>query len=174
MNKKMITNERGFTLVEMVVVIAILSLVIVMLTSLLIVPSKIASAIKFEGNGRNTSSLINSHISQSIRKNGTSNAVSLVDEQGFKNVLKITCADKTTGESLYYFFKDEMLYFQVGSKFEPNNLEDSMIIGEQVKKISFTLARNNKELRISIDAYQDIKDSSNLENNKTIIALKTN
>lgn len=171
-----IDNEKGLTLVELIVVIAVLSVVTVMMTSLLLIPTKIANTLKFEGTGENTATLINSHVTQSLRKNGHKDCVSLIDEAGYKNVLKIDRIIKTDGDFLFYFYdaSKTAFYFQTGDKFEPDNIEESMLISDQVKNVMFVLSADKKELRISIDAYADIDDDTNLTNTKFVVALKAN
>lgn len=176
MRKYIINNQRGFTLIEMIVVLAVLAVFITMMTSLLIVPVKIANSLQYENTGRSASTLLNAHLTQSIRKNGVEGALSIVDEEGFTNVLRIQRQNTSDGAYLYYFYNpaDETIYFQTGNQFTPANLDNSMIIARQVKSLSFALGSLNKELKISIDAYQDKDDMQNIDNTKTSIALKAN
>lgn len=167
-----IKNEKGFTLMEMILVLAILIVFLAAMTSLLLTTTKLTTEITQDNNSKSVHTLVLSHIEQSVQEHEVKGAIQIIHSSTYNSVLQIdTIPGNVNSVKLYYFYdaSDEILYFQASQHFDPANKNISIKLADHVKTFDVSLSSVQKTLRMNIH----IKAPEGVIKYTETIALKT-
>lgn len=166
-------NEKGFTLLELILVLAIMVVFITSMATLLVTITKMSSSIIKENEGKSVQSLLFPHVERSLRKYDRKNSISVQTISSYDPVLVIdTDVTNVNSLKLYYFYEasDEVVYFQAGTTFDPANKNQSIQVATRIKSFQVTLSANHKNLQINAE----IEFQSGLQNYRNMFTLKAN
>lgn len=166
-------EENGFTLLEMIIVIAVLSIFLASVSGILLFSVGIASKYEYNAGAKSAATILQAHISQSTKRNDVEDSISVETIDGF-TVLKINTEPGNSNPTyLFYYYEDDIVYLQAKNSFDATDKTNSMIIASGIKNFNISL-RNHKELRILVETYIDEKGSLETLQRKFVITLKAN
>lgn len=173
-------REEGFTLMEMLIVLGVLTIFITVLSNILLVSASISQKYDTNLSARSNTSIAFDHIETIVKKNdvfdvsiGSSIQV-VTDPSTSKTMLKVmTDPGDLNGDILYYYFNptSKKLYFYAGMNGGALVKDEakSMLLIEEVQNVIFTIGgSNNNTLTITISTYID-KKATDINNRKNLV-----
>lgn len=167
-----IKSEKGFTLLELIMVLAIFAVFSTAMMSLLITMSKMSTYILQENKAKSVVTLALPHMERSIREHEQTNAIKIRNFGTTNPVLEInTDPGVTNSMKLYYFYEpsEKSIYFQAATTLTPSDKAKSIKLVEKVEDFDVSLQPAKKTIRLSID----VKSDTGVKNYVGTIALKT-
>lgn len=165
-------EESGFTLMELLVVLAILSIFIISISSILMMSMKIINDTKNLNGHKNASTTAFAYIEKTIRQNDAKAAVSTMNHPVYGTMLKVKV--NTGSNYLFYYYDNttQKLFCQYSTTFDPSNEEQTLEIANGITSGSFHLNSSKQTLSLQMDVILD-EDGTNESVNKVIV-LKAN
>ncbi|MEF9920578.1 MAG: prepilin-type N-terminal cleavage/methylation domain-containing protein [Erysipelotrichaceae bacterium] len=176
---KVIKSEKGFTLMETVIVMGVMTIFLTVLTNILLVAINISNKLDTNLSDKTSTSIAYNHISTVVKANDsydTGNAVSSIsvysDPLTGVDVLKIKNKPSNyNGDVLFYYLdKNKKTAFFYADTFGTGRLikdsDRSLVLAENVHRLSFEITDKNV-LLITIETYIDPK-ATDLENEKNL------
>lgn len=152
-----IKSEKGFTLLEMVLVLGIFAVFSMAITALMITTTKMSSQIMKENEAKSTTTLLFPHMERSIREHEAKDAIEVISSLSYDPVLVIDSDSQDANSmKLYYFYEaaEKNIYFQAGTSFQPSNKNKSLKIAENVEELNLILSHANNNLRVKVKINQ--------------------
>lgn len=167
-----IRNEKGFTLMEMILVLAILIIFMAAMTSLMLTTTNMTTKVTQTNEAKNVNTLLIPHIERSIEENEVKGAIHIISSGTYHPILEIdTDPGNINSVKLYYFYEknDQGIYFQAAQKLDTANKNASVEVANHVTKFDITLSSVQKALRVKVT----VKVPDGTKEYANTIALKT-
>lgn len=148
-----IRNEKGFTLMEMILVLAILIIFMAAMTSLMLTTTKMTAEVTQNNEAKSVNTLLIPHIERSIQEYEVKGAIHIISSGTYNPVLEIdTQPGNINSMKLYYFYEksDQGIYFQASRILNPANKTISIKVANHVAKFDVTLLSVQKTLRVNV------------------------
>lgn len=179
---QILKKENGFTLMEMLIVLGVLTIFLTVITNILLVSASISQKFDTNLNAKTATNIAYSHIETMVKMNDSyddthGEAIQIITDTSSTpsttQLRIVTDIKNDGGDILHYYFDSSKnkLYFTASADTHKNVIKDektSMVLIDNVQNITFSIGgTDNTTLIVTISTYID-KDATDLNHPKNL------
>lgn len=173
---QILKKEGGFTLMEMLIVLGVMTIFITVISNILLVSASISQKFDTNLSSKSASNIAYSHIETTVKKNDVIDGIQIISDPSPSTTTQLRIVTHNArNEILHYYFDSSKhkVYFTASADTFGNVIKDektSMELADNVQSISFSMSGvNNDTLIIRMSTYIDKKatDLNNPDNLNT-------